>query len=138
MNIQSFPKEIFQNNFKNTKKQGDAGLGIAIGWFTMKGYTVSIPLTDSQDYDLVVEINKVLRKIQVKTTFFKIRSSYQVNLSIKGGNRSGIGKLKMFDPNSCDYIFIVTGQGLNYLIPITQIKARYQLILNSNFDNCII
>ena len=37
---------------KNSKKQGDIGLGIAIGWFATQGYTVCVPLTDSQDYDL--------------------------------------------------------------------------------------
>jgi hypothetical protein len=40
---------------KNTKKQGDVGL--AIGWFTSQGHTVCVHLTDSQDYDLVVEID---------------------------------------------------------------------------------
>lgn len=39
----------------NPKKQGDAGLGVAIGWFTTHGYTMSVPLTDSQDYDLIVD-----------------------------------------------------------------------------------
>ena len=46
--------------YKNSKKQGDAGLGIAIEYFTTKGYCVCIPLTDSQEYDLVVEIQNKL------------------------------------------------------------------------------
>lgn len=56
------------NNAGNSKQQGDVGLGAAIGWFTSKGYTVCIPLTDSQDYDLVVETKGKLEKVQVKTT----------------------------------------------------------------------
>lgn len=32
---------------KNSKKQGDVGLDLAIVYFTSKGYCVSIPLTDS-------------------------------------------------------------------------------------------
>lgn len=39
----------------NSKKQGDVGLGTDISFFTQRGWTVSIPLTDSQDYDLVVD-----------------------------------------------------------------------------------
>jgi HJR/Mrr/RecB family endonuclease len=52
----------------NTKKQGDVGLGQAIAWFTRNSYTVSLPLTDSQDYDLIVDKDNVLYRVQVKTT----------------------------------------------------------------------
>lgn len=31
----------------NTKEKGNLGLGQAIAYFTLKGHTVSIPLTDS-------------------------------------------------------------------------------------------
>lgn len=71
---------------KNTKKQGDVGLGLAIGWFTSQGHTVCVPLTDSQDYDLVVDIDGKLQKVQVKTTTYKAPSgAYSVGLSVKGG-----------------------------------------------------
>jgi hypothetical protein len=33
----------------NPRKQVDVGLGRAIGWFASNGYTVALPLTDSQD-----------------------------------------------------------------------------------------
>jgi hypothetical protein len=42
--------------FRNSKKQGDWGLGSAIAWFTAQGYTVALPITDSQHYDLIVDI----------------------------------------------------------------------------------
>jgi hypothetical protein len=35
-------------SFKNSKKQGDAGLGIAIGWLSAQGFDVLLPLTDSR------------------------------------------------------------------------------------------
>lgn len=64
--------------FKNTKKQGDYGLGSAISYFTSQGYNISIPLTDSQDYDLVVEDTAgFLKKVQVKTC---MRTNRQVGL----------------------------------------------------------
>ena len=106
------------SNFKNTKKQGDAGMGIAIGWFTNNGYNISIPLTDSQDYDLVVEVNGELKKVQVKTTSYKTKyGTYSVSVSVKGGNRSGTGKIKKFDWKSVDYLFIATNNGDKYIIP---------------------
>lgn len=40
-------------NFDSNKEKGNSGLGMAIAYFTTKGYTVSIPLNDTQDYDLV-------------------------------------------------------------------------------------
>ena len=53
-------------NCKNTKIQGSIGLGQAIACFTKLGYIVSVPLNDSQDYDLIVEIDNKLYKVQVK------------------------------------------------------------------------
>lgn len=41
--------------FDSNKNIGNSSLGIAIAYFTNKNYTVSIPLNDTQDYDLIVE-----------------------------------------------------------------------------------
>ena len=35
---------------------GNAGLAMAIAYFGSNGYTVSVPLNDTQDYDLVVDM----------------------------------------------------------------------------------
>lgn len=116
--------------FKNTKKQGDAGIGIAVGWFAANGHTVAIPLTDSQDYDLVVDLDG-LKRVQVKTTTYKEPSgNFFVSLTVKGGNRSGKGKIKRFDSSRVDYIFIVTAAGENYLIPAN--KCGQTLTLNAS------
>ena len=57
---------MFENAI-NSKKQGDIGMCYAIAYFSKMGYTVSIPITDSQDYDLIID-NGTLLKVQVKTT----------------------------------------------------------------------
>ena len=46
--------------FQNSLKQGNAGLGKAIAYFTINGYGVCIPLTDSEDWDLIVSKNNIL------------------------------------------------------------------------------
>lgn len=121
--------------FKNTKKQGDAGLGAAISYFTLYGYTVSIPLTDSQDYDLIVDIGNSLYRVQVKTTTYKIRDVYSVSLTIKGGNRTSIGsKIKKLDDTKVDAIFILTGSQDKYFIPLKDIEARSNINLGSGYD----
>jgi len=121
---------------KNTKKQGDVGLGVAIGYFVSKGYTVSVPLTDSQDYDLVVDMDG-LKRIQVKTTSYKLKSgSFFVSLTIKGGNRTGIGKIKKFDKDTVDYVFILTDETTKYLIPSTICKQTVALC--ADYDRFIL
>ena len=39
--------------FITNKDKGRASLGIAIGYFSSNGYTVSIPLNDTQDYQVI-------------------------------------------------------------------------------------
>lgn len=115
---------------KNSKKQGDAGLGVAIGWFATNGKTVCVPLTDSQDYDLVVDDDGILKRVQVRTTTYKTPYGiYAVGLAVHGGNRSGQGKTKHFDPTKIDLLFVVSEDGRKYLIPTSQMSSRKQLNL---------
>ena len=37
------------------KEKGRIGLSMAINYFTIQGYTISLPLNDTQWYDMVVE-----------------------------------------------------------------------------------
>jgi len=46
---------------------GDASEAIVLSELTQIGYTVSIPFSDSSRYDLVVEVDGDLEKVQVKT-----------------------------------------------------------------------
>lgn len=43
--------------FNMNKQKGNCGLAMAISYFVTKGYTTSIPLNDTQDYDLIIEKN---------------------------------------------------------------------------------
>ena len=52
--------------FNTNKEKGNTSLGIAIAYYSSNGYTVSIPLNDTQDYDLIVDKDNVLKKVQVK------------------------------------------------------------------------
>lgn len=102
----------------NSKKQGDVGLGQAIAWFTRNSYTVSLPLTDSQDYDLIIDKENMLYRVQVKTASYKNEYGiYEVSLTVKGGNRSGAGKIKKFDQSKVDMVFILTSDNEVYVIP---------------------
>lgn len=123
---------------KNTKKQGDVGMGVAIGWFAAQGITVCIPLTDSQDYDLVAEIDGLLKKIQVKTTRYKNKYGiYVCQLKTCGGNQSR-NTIKCFDPNSVDYIFILDGDGGKYLIPTLNMSLSSNISLGEKYQEYMV
>lgn len=50
------------------KSIGRIGLSMAINYFTINGYTVSVPLNDTQWYDLIVEKDGHFETVQCKAT----------------------------------------------------------------------
>lgn len=110
------------DNCKNTKAQGNIGIAEAISFFVRKGMTVSIPINDSQEYDLVVDIEGLLSKIQVKTTKSKTYYGiYKIELRNTGGS-SGKVNSRVCDSVNIDYIFCLTEEGTRYLIPFIDIE----------------
>lgn len=45
------------------KEKGNAGLSLGIAYFGSNGYTVSIPLNDTQWYDLIVEKDNIFQTV---------------------------------------------------------------------------
>lgn len=128
-------------NQKNTKKQGDVGVGVAIGLFASRGYTVCIPLSDSQEYDLIVDIDGKLCRVQVKTSRGRSRWSkgFEVQLRTNGGNQSWSGVSKKFDRSKVDYLFILTADGDQYLIPSEYVKGASSITVgNENYEEFLV
>lgn len=127
--------------FKNSKKQGDAGLGQAIAYFTMKGYDVALPLTDSADWDLIVETENGLQRVQVKTSSqFKPSGNEVFSLSVQGGNQSWNGKRKIVSDQNYDLLFLhhlVSGKQM--LIPkIIANEVRSSLTLCEKYSQYVV
>ncbi len=119
-------------NFSTNKEKGNTALGIAIAYFVSNGYTVSIPLNDTQDYDLVVDKNNQLEKIQVKSSGCKTKyGHYQVALRSCGGTAGKVYKT-VVDTN-IDKLFIVNEIGEMYLIPKNDINNRNTLNLSEKY-----
>ena len=120
---------MFQNT-KNSKQQGDVGLGSAIAYFTQLGWTVSIPLTKSQSYDLIVDDGTGLKKVQVKTSgnVRKSDNKYEVLLKTCGGNQS-FHTTKHFDPSAVQILFILLSNGDRYCIPTNNITNKSSLVI---------
>lgn len=127
---------------KNSKKQGDVGIGAAIGWFTTQGWIVSIPLTDSQEYDLIVDDGTSLKKVQVKTTRFKSlcrgkQGPFVVALRTTNANTSR-KKIKHMNWDKIDYLFVLTNDGNKYLIPSSKINNTNSINLGHKMDQFLV
>ena len=107
----------------NSKIKGTVGVGHAIGYFTQKGIVVSIPINDSQPYDLVIDLNGSLKKVQVKTT-----TNESLALRTTGGNQS-FHTAKPFDHKSCDYVFGMMDNGDSWLIPTDKFTNKTSIKL---------
>jgi len=113
------------NECKNSHSQGNVGMGQAIAYYTLKGYTISIPLNDCQEYDLVVEYPDGLKKVQVKTTKHKAPSgNYIVNLRTMSGYKDKYE----FRIGKYDILFAVDELGNTYEFTSEEI---------SQYKNCI-
>jgi PD-(D/E)XK endonuclease len=51
---------------RETQRKGDIATTSAIATFTRLGFDVSVPLTESAPYDLVVDDGESLRRVQCK------------------------------------------------------------------------
>ena len=119
------------------KNIGNSSLGIAISYFVCNGFIVSIPLNDTQDYDLVVEKDNKLYRVQVKGTSFKTKfGDYQVALKSCGGTK-GIFYKTVKDTN-VELLFVVTADNDLYLIPINDITNTYTLNLGKEYNRYLL
>jgi len=118
----------------NAKEQGDNGVGSAIEYFISQGYKVSLPITSDQRYDLIVDKDNILSRIECKTGTFK--SEYNipiVALKTCGGNKSGSSS-KNISSKDCDLVFIlVLPEKDRYLIPISLIDNQTQIYLGKKY-----
>ena len=116
------------------KEIGNASLGTAIGYFTNIGCIVSVPLNDTQDYDLLVDFDGIIKKVQVKGTSFKTNYGiYQVSLKSSGGTKGKI--YKTVKDTDVDLVFIATDDGSMYLIPKSKITNSSTLNLNEVYKD---
>lgn len=120
-------------NAVNWKKQGDIGMCYAIAYYSKLGWTISIPLTDSQDCDLVIDTGNSLLKVQVKTTTQIAPNGFSiVSLRTNGGNKSGNNN-KNFDQNKSDLLFIMTDKAEFFSIPRNEITALSAITLGEKY-----
>ena len=109
----------------NRKAIGRIGLSMAINYFTINGYTGSIPINDTQWYDIVVEKDGLFQTIQCKAT-----SGDVIDFRSTGGTK-GIEYDNLLNHSELDYLFCVNGNLEMWLIPIKDITTTKQITLRT-------
>ena len=121
----------------NRKQIGRLGLSMAINYFTIQGYTVSLPINDTQWYDLIVEKQSKLYRVQVKGTSFKTKYGiYQVSLKSSGGTKGKI--YKTVCSTDVELLFVVTKDLDKYLIPVCDIHNMCTLNLGKEYNKYLL
>lgn len=110
----------------------------AMSYFTKNGYLVSKPIINSTYYDFIVDDGSVLKKVEVKSSTFKAPSgNYTVSLRTNGGNRSQDTEKKRIDENKCDYVFIYTDDGSEYLFESSILHGKNSITVNKDMKEYI-
>ncbi len=120
---------------KNTNTQGNIGLADAIAYFVKHEYVVSIPLNDTQPYDLVIDKDGKLERVSVKTSTSKAGGkSYKVKLSTSSWGRNH----KPLDKTKIDKLFVLTESEDRYVIPVSDLTGETEITLGKKYDNYIV
>lgn len=81
------------------------------------GYEVCLPIGDKKPYDLVVEYEGTLSRVQVKYAgYYAGVGKYKATLRTMGGNQS-YHTAKKYEREDFDLLFIFTGSGRKFVIP---------------------
>lgn len=97
---------------------GRIGLSKAIDYYTLQGYTISLPLNDTQWYDLIIEKDGVFKTVQCKTT---TTEESAIDLRETGGTK-GSQYNHVLNHDNLDILFCVNKDLNIWIIPISDLK----------------
>lgn len=97
---------------------GRIGLSKAIDYYTLQGYTISLPLNDTQWYDLIIEKDGVFKIVQCKAT---TTEESAIDLRETGGTK-GSQYNHVLNHDNLDILFCVNKDLNIWIIPISDLK----------------
>ncbi len=113
----------------NTKDRGDIALSNAIHHYINQGYEVCLPIGDKRPYDLIVEKDGDIARVQVKYAgLYKAKNQCFVGLRTTGGNQS-FHYAKKYDDSAFDLLFVYTERGQRFSIPWKEVTARSEITI---------
>lgn len=102
------------------KQTGRIGLSMAINYFTIKGYTVSLPMNDTQWYDLIIEKDGIFETVQCKAT---ATENSTIDFRSTGGTKGSEYDNIQNHLDKLTYIFCVDKDLNMWLIPAKEVKG---------------
>lgn len=99
-------------NMRTTQRKGDQAVAQAVATFTKMEFDVSIPLTESAAYDLVVDDGRALRRVQCK---YCGSMRGQADLRQIHSNSGGY-VVRLVPEDAYDWLYVLAADGSEYLI----------------------
>ncbi|SRR6266568_422732 len=112
------------------KRLRDAGPTAAAMWFLLCGCNASIPV-EPAIYDLLVSMPDGIKRVQVKTTTYKSKDGWTVQVGRRPYSVGNRGLLAPYDPDALDFFFILDGDLTMYLIPSRVLTGRVMILLRN-------
>ena len=114
------------------KQIGRIGLSQAINYFTIKGYTVSLPINDTQWYDLIIEKDGIFETVQCKAT---MTEDSVIDFRSTGGTNGTVYDHLLNHPIT--WLFCVNKDLNMWLIPAKELtnKSSIYLRIEPNRNN---
>ena len=117
-------KVIYMNEISR-KQIGRIGLSMAINYFTIKGYTVSLPVNDTQWYDLIIEKDGIFETVQCKATQ---TTEGTIDFRSTGGTK-GAEYDNLKNHSELNWLFCVNKDLNMWLFPIKELPHNNQIKL---------
>lgn len=93
-----------------TQRKGDIAVAQAIATFTRLGYDVSLPITESAAYDIILDVEGTIARVQVRYCGGK-----EVELRRIHSNSTGY-VIKKTKAQAYDWLYVLFPNGDEYLI----------------------
>ena len=103
--------------FETNKDKGRAGMAMGVAYFGANGYTVNIPLNDTQWYDFVAEKDGKFYTVQCKATGSADNAIYMKSC---GGTNGGAYDNLLNHP--LDFLFCLDKEMNMYVIPVKDLQ----------------
>lgn len=127
--MKNLPPKERVSLLKLSKERGEWAELQFLSRATSRGFTVSKPWGDTAKYDFVVERSGALHRVQVKSTYRRVRGSkaYLCNI-VHGGARTQ----RAYTTEEADFFALfVIPEDAWYILPLDQVRrARWALFLN--------
>lgn len=94
---------------RSTQKKGDLAVARAISTFTASGYDVCLPITESAAYDLVIDDDNVMKRVQVRYA-----SGREIELRRIHSNSKGY-VIKKTKAEAYDWLYVLNSDGEEFL-----------------------